>query len=225
MTTTLLAIIQPIIALLLVLGYLKIKFDIKSWTLIWQAVLLGFASLVVMFLLDLLAGYFQIDLLGSLKRSAFYSFVVVGAGAELGKFLFLRYYFLKKKSFIGPLDGIIYALILSLSFTIIALPLFSNGVFASAVGPKFLYAYTIANVAFSIFLGFFVGMGKIRKNRLIDSLTGLGTASFFHGFFYFVNLTSDNTIYILYGVGLLLIALLLLAKAVNLKPEDYPTQP
>lgn len=78
-----------------------------------------------------------------------------------------------------------------------------------------MITYPFANIAFAVVLGFFTGLGKQRKNRIVDSLTGLGAASFFHGFYFFINLTTENLIYALFGGGLAVIAALLLVKALN----------
>lgn len=219
-----LAVGQPLIILILVFIFLRSRFKFKSSKNIFLAVVLGMASVVFIFLFDLLAGSLGYDMLKNLKRTGFYSFVIVGFGAELGKFVFLRYYFLKKDSFKGPLDGVIYAVMLSLGFTLIALPLFALGVFSKPVSMQFLYTYTFANLAFAAVLGFFTGMGKFRRNRLVDSLTALGAASFFHGFYYFVNLTTDTTIFVLYSAGLSFIALLLVVKSFNVRENDAPAK-
>lgn len=204
----------------ILLLYLRYKFSIQSWKLLFQAVIFGLASVVFLITLDQITAFMGINELRSLKRTVFYSFVVVGAGSELGKFLLLRYYFLKQKTFKGPLDSIIYSILISLSFTMVALPLFMTGRFSSTMGTTFLITYPIANIAFAIVMGFFTGMGKYRQNRFIDSMTGLFAASFFHGFYYFIHLTDEYTIFALYGIGLLLISLMFLMKSTNLKDVE-----
>jgi protease PrsW len=219
-TSTLIAYLQaPLFAVLLIL-YLKVKFGIKNWKQIVKALVFGFLAVTILFLFDVIAESTGYDQLKNLKRSAFFAFVIVGFGSELGKFVLLRYVFLRLKTFRGPLDGVIYSLFISLGFTILALPLFGLGVFAKEVDTLFLFTYPLANICFAVIMGFFVGMGKHRKNRLIDSLTGLGSASFFHGFYYFANLTSDRTILLLFGIGLFLIAFLLGVKSINVKEGD-----
>jgi RsiW-degrading membrane proteinase PrsW (M82 family) len=211
---------QPLLFTAITLLFLRYRFNIQKWGNVYRAVLLGMVAVSLMMIADLVAGILGLDMLKNLKRSAFYSFVVIGSAAEIGKFVFLRYYFLKLKSFRGPLDGIIYSIILSVSFTIIALPLFVSGFFSRPVDMLFLFSYVPVNIAIATIMGFFIGMGKLRRNRLIDSLTGLGAASFFHGFYYFTTLTNDKTIFYLYGGGLVLIAMLLMVKAVNIKDEN-----
>lgn len=216
---------QPLIVLLILFALFRFRFKIRSWNLILKAIAFGALSSVLIILFDFVAQSLGYDMLKNLKRSGFYSFVIIGFGSEIGKFICLRYYFLKKKSFKGSLDGIIYAIFISLGFTIVALPLFSIGVFSKPVEMQFMFSYTLVSIAFAVILGFFTGLGKHRKNRVIDSLTAIGAASFFHGFYYFINLTDDQTIFILYSIGLFLISLLLVIKSINMKDENGAPRP
>lgn len=220
MMNILLSVMYPLALSAIFLFYLRFKFKIESWKFLFQAVFFGFVSVIFLLLLDLAAAAYGIDELRSLKRTAFYSFVVVGIGSELGKFLLLRYYFLRQKTFKGPLDSIIYSILIGLSFVVIALPLFMSGWLSHAMGQTFLITYPIASIAFAVVMGFFLGIGKFRQNRFIDSMTGLFAASFFHGFYYFINLTDEFTIFALYGAGLMLLALMFIAKATNLKDSE-----
>ncbi|MCC7317936.1 MAG: PrsW family intramembrane metalloprotease [Bacteroidales bacterium] len=220
MMNILLSVMYPLALSAIFLFYLRFKFKIESWKFLFQAVFFGFVTVIFLLLLDLAAAAYGIDELRSLKRTAFYSFVVVGIGSELGKFLLLRYYFLRQKTFKGPLDSIIYSILIGLSFVVIALPLFMSGWLSHAMGQTFLITYPIASIAFAVVMGFFLGIGKFRQNRFIDSMTGLFAASFFHGFYYFINLTDEFTIFALYGAGLMLLALMFIAKATNLKDSE-----
>ncbi len=220
MMNILLSVMYPLALSAIFLFYLRFKFKIESWKFLFQAVFFGFVTVIFLLLLDLAAAAYGIDELRSLKRTAFYSFVVVGIGSELGKFLLLRYYFLRQKTFKGPLDSIIYSILIGLSFVVIALPLFMSGWLSHAMRQTFLITYSIASIAFAVVMGFFLGIGKFRQNRFIDSMTGLFAASFFHGFYYFINLTDEFTIFALYGAGLMLLALMFIAKATNLKDSE-----
>ncbi len=218
--TTLISYFQaPILAAILIL-YLNRKFKIESNKQVLKAYGLGLLSISVLFFFDIIAEAMGYDQLKNLKRSGFYSFVIIGFGSQLGVFVVLRYLFLPLKRFKSPLDGIIYGMLIALGFSTVAVPLFDMGIFAKQPSPLLLYTLPVASLLFGVILGFFVGMGKFRKNRMIDSLTGLGAASFFMGFFYFGYLTSEKTIMILYGIGVFFIALLLLVKATNIKPDD-----
>lgn len=212
-------LLAPLLALVFFL-YIKFKFNLATSKYLYQAFLFGMVSVLVIVILDQIAAYFGYDQLKNLKRSAFYSVVVVGFGSELGKFIFLRYVFLPLKSFRSPFESVIYSVLISMGFSTIALPLYANSVFSHGVDPLFLYTFPFANIIFSIIVGFFVGMGKLRKNRLIDSATGLGSATFFHAFYYFTFLSSDKTILLFYGIGVFFIAALLAVKAINVKDSD-----
>lgn len=218
--STLLAYLQAPLLTVLFFLYLKYKFSISTMKYLLRVFAFGIGAIVVLVLFDLIIGSMGYDQLKNLKRSGFYSFVVVGFGSELGKFIVLRYFISPMKRFNGPLDGVIYGITIGLGFAAIGIPLFLAGAFSSVPGSLFIFTYPLASIVFGIIMGFFVGMGKYRKNRLIDSLTGLGAASFFHGFYYFANLTSDKTILIFYGVGIFLIALLLAVKSINVKESD-----
>ncbi|MBU1368206.1 MAG: hypothetical protein KJ754_13145 [Bacteroidetes bacterium] len=216
---TVLSFAQAPILALLVLMYLKQKFKIQTLKYLIQAFGLGLLSVLIFVLIDLAVGYFGYDTLKSLKRSVFYSFVVIGFGSQLGIFIMLRFVFLKMKRFTGPIDGILYGIMISLGFSTLAVPLFTIGMFSNVPVSLYLYTLPVAALLFSIIMGFFTGMGKYRKNRLIDSMTGLGASSFFMGFYYFAFLTKEDTILILYSIGIFIISMLLLVKAGNVKPE------
>lgn len=217
--STVLSYIQaPLLAILFVL-YIKQKFQLKTTKYLYQAYALGLLSIVIFIAISFVISLLGLDGLKSLKRSVFYSFVVIGFGSQVGIFIVLRYVFLKKRHFKGPIDGIIYAIIIALGFCTLAVPLFDAGLFARVPAPLFLYTLPWAALFFAIVMGFFTGMGKFRKNRMIDSLTGIGTTSFFMGFYYFAFLTKEDTILILFGIGIVLISALFGIKAINTKIE------
>ncbi len=217
---TLFSFLLSLFLLGLLLATLRIKYRIRSWKLIMLAIVFGLLAVIPLFLLDQFTVFYGINELISFRRTGFYSFVVVGFGSEFGKFLFLRYYFQRQKGFLDAFDGILYALIIGLSFSLVALPLFMIGWFKGHASTSYLITYPIASIAFAVIMGFFVGLGKQRENRIIDSLVGLGAASFFHGFYFFINLTNDFLIYALFGGGLLFIAALLFLKSLNRKSGE-----
>lgn len=220
---TILNYLQAPLLALLFLFYLKQKFQLKTTKYLLQAFGLGLLSVVLFVAIDFIIALLELDGLNSLKRSVFYSFVVIGFGSQLGIFVVLRYVFLKKKQFRGPLDGILYAIIISLGFSTLAVPLFQAGLFARVPPQIFIYSVPLAVMFFAIVMGFFIGMGKYRKNRMIDSVTGVSTASFFMGFYYFGFLTKEVTILILFVIGIIFISALLLVKATNVKPDGKST--
>jgi hypothetical protein len=69
-------------------------------------------------------------------------------------------------------------------------------------------------------MGFFVSISMVRQPKLIYSLAGLFTASFFHGFFVFCVLTRDYKLLSVFSFGALLIMFILLYKAIMSQGEE-----
>jgi RsiW-degrading membrane proteinase PrsW (M82 family) len=151
---------------------------------------------------------------------AFYVFVGIAFSAEFAKFLSLRLSFYRLKSFESPIEGIIYATFIGLGYSMIAVPLFAYGFIGTNLINDlnlFLFTYPLANIVFAICMGYFVGLGKIRKNVFIDKATGVFVATFFHGLFIFSFITKDERLLILTGIGFVIIAVVFISRAVKLR--------
>lgn len=74
-----------------------------------------------------------------------------------------------------------------------------------------------ANIITAIILGFFMGLGKLRRNSFIDSTTGLFAATIFQAVFEFCFIIADPTLLIVLFAGSILIAVVLVnrARAIN----------
>ncbi|MDZ7741952.1 MAG: PrsW family glutamic-type intramembrane protease [Bacteroidota bacterium] len=208
--------ISPVIAIILI-AFMNYRFQVKTNSYMIQAVIIGLISAVLVLASQFLAEAFGLDSLRNLKRTAFYTFVVIGFASELGKFIFLRYYFLPREKFSGPLDGIIYSMLIAVGFSTTATVLLGFNIIGAGVNTMYLFLFSIANIVFAIIMGFFVGLGKSRENRFIDSMTGLFAATFLHGLYAFSFITKDYRLLILFAIGSIVIVILLSAKAVNLK--------
>jgi RsiW-degrading membrane proteinase PrsW (M82 family) len=201
--------------------YLKFKFSIHSFKNIRNAVLLGAIGVLLLLLANYLIELKWGGNLRNMRRMAFYVFVIIAFSSELAKFIALRKGFFNLKSFEGPLEGIVYSVFIGLGFSTIATLLFAFGIVGADTKfndiTLFLYAYPFASFVFGVVMGFFIGMGQIRKNGLIDSTTGLFVATFFHGLFYFSFITSDKRLLIFAGIGFTVITITLILKAVYLR--------
>ena len=214
-------LISPVI-LILTFILIRYRYHPKRWNNIIKAVSSGFVAV-----LFLLATSFIMDLiwhgnLFNLRRMAFYVFVIVAFSVELGKMLPLRLYFYKKPGFKGPFESIRYSVIISLSYSMIAVVLFAFDIVGTDMikAPLlFLYTYPLANIFFGIVMGFFVGLGKMRKNLFIDESVALFITSFFHGVFYFSLISSDIRLFIVTTVGFIIIGIMLLVKSLSFKEE------
>jgi RsiW-degrading membrane proteinase PrsW (M82 family) len=156
--------------------------------------------------------------LNNMRRLAFFVFVVIAFSSELGNFIPMRFISYRLPAYKGPLEAIIYSIATGLGFSTFASVLFAYGIVGKPINDLtlFLFLYPFANIVFSIALGFFLGMGKLRKNTLIDHATGLFLATFLHGMFYFSFITSDSRLFIITIIGLIIISVTLVYRAVQL---------
>ena len=215
-------LISPIIFLSLYL-YLHYKFPTGQFKLLFKALGLGMIMALPVIFFDQFAQWINVDGAKSLRRMFLYSFVFVGFVTEFSKFIPLHGSIMKHKSFNGAPDGIIYAIAISTGLTslyAVYYYLFGTHVDGEIV---FLYALGPVNALLAVILGFFTGMGKVRKNRFIDSMTGIGAAAFFHGLFRFSLLSMINDDYLFFYLitgGILFIALILLSKSLTTPTES-----
>ncbi len=213
-------LVSPVLLILLLL-YMNFKFKVVDWKSAFTAIVLG--AVVVLFLIisDYAFEYRWHGNLKNMRRTAAYVFVGIAFASEFGKLIVLRYGFVKKDLIQDPLDGIVYSFLVGLGFSTIAAVLFSLGIIGTDKVhnlPLFLWLYPLGTLAFSIVLGYFVGMGKTRKNSFIDNSTGLFLATFFHAVFYFCFITSDIRLLMFTLFGFLFIGGALLVRSVSLKP-------
>lgn len=180
---------------------------------------LGALSIVITLVFMFIANRFGLDIFSNVRRIIFYSFVVMGIGSELGKYLLLRYKSFPKDSFNGPLDGIVYSIVISMGFAFMGNVLYFTLPYYQEV--DFLYAYTVVlgNLFFAVILGFFVGMGKSRENKFVDSMTGLFGASFFHALYNFCFITHDIRLLVFLSIGAFVIVIMLYYKAFEMNEE------
>jgi RsiW-degrading membrane proteinase PrsW (M82 family) len=212
--------ISPIIFLFLYL-YLHYKYPHGQFRLLFKALGLGLIMAIPVILLDQLAHHLRLDGALSIRRMFMYSFVFVGFVTELCKFIPLYSHVMKHKTFNGAPDGIIYTIAISTGLTTLYAIYYVY--FGLHVAGDLIYMYALGpvNALLSVVLGFFVGMGKARKNKFIDSMTGIGAAAFFHGLFRFTLLSNDHLFFYLVTGGILFIALILLRKSLTTPLDSY----
>lgn len=181
--------------------------------------ILGMFSIAIVLLFQYIAKRFGLDNFTNLRRIIFYSFVVMGLGSELGKYLILRYYSFPKPTFNGPLDSIVYSIMIAMGFAFMGNILYFTLPVYTEV--DFLYSYSVilGNVFFAVILGFFIGMGKSRENKFVDSMTGLFGASFFHALYNFCFITKDYRLLLFLSIGAFLIVIMLYYKAFEMNEE------
>lgn len=209
-------VISPVLAILLYV-YMKYRFSGGYFGLFIRSYFWGLFSSVfagIIFFVAYKLGYVELK---NLRRILFYSFFVIGFGQELGKFIILRYLMLPSKYFKTPSDGILYSLMISFgaltaynAVTLLILPTANTSI---------LISHTLVSIVYAVVMGFFVGMGNVRDNRMVDSLTGLFGAAFFHGSYEFIMQTQDRLLLWPFLVGSAIITFLLVVKSVQISDE------
>lgn len=209
-------LISPVIFLLLFL-YLRFKYPNGDFRLFFRAFIYGILLFIPVILAEFLARYLNIDGGRSLRRIVVYSFVFVAFVHEAGKFLLLHFSIMRSKLFKRTTDGIIYTAAIGLGLSTLYSPfIVFYGDQNCCLG---LYGITFGfmTVMLAVILGFFTGMGKVRNNRFIDSMTGLFAATFFHGIYRFTLQGNDMFFFAVFMGGTLLISFILMGRSLMIK--------
>ena len=210
--------ISPIIALMIYL-FLRYRFPGGSFNLLFRSFLWGMASIVLVLVVQLLAHVFHLDHLNSIRRIAFYSLVVTAFFSEFSKFFFLKVFCYPRENFKSPVDGIIYSVMIAMGFATMNSILYFLNIPNLKVNTVNLVTAGPANVIFGVMMGFFIGLGKIRKIRLIDSMTGLSAAVFFHALYSFCLLTKDYKLLAALFIGSVIIVISLVLASLKITAE------
>jgi protease PrsW len=214
----------PLLLALLILLYLKFKFREWSFGLLYKAFIWGLISIIPVILVQYLAINYDLDHLRSLRRIIFYSLVIMGFFSEISKFFFLKVIIYPDKRFLTPVDGIIFSVMVAMGFAtannllyFIDIPnLTTNTWNIVSAGP--------ANLIFGVLMGFFLGLGKLRKIRFIDSMTAITAAVFFHGLYDFCLLTKDYKLLMAFFIGSAIIVLSLCIVAIRINADARAQQ-
>lgn len=123
---------------------------------------------------------------GTITGVAIFSYAVVGFSEEASKFLGLRFYSYRQKSFDEPLDGIVYSVMVSMGFAtlenVMYVMKYAEAGQGLQVGIQRMFLSVPAHASFAVMMGYFVGKAKFNPaNSLMIMFTGLLLAIFFHG--------------------------------------------
>jgi len=149
----------------------------------------------------------------NIRRIIFYCVVVMGIGSELGKYLILRFFAYDKKEFSGPQDAIVYSIFIGLGFAFFANLSFYLYPYYGGYDFSYSFWFVLANILFSVVLGFFIGLAKTRTNGFVDSMVGLFGAAFFNAIFNFSFITGDLKLMYVFLGGAFIFAAILVYRA------------
>jgi RsiW-degrading membrane proteinase PrsW (M82 family) len=207
-------ILLPLLIAALLYGFIRYKYPNGTTQLLIVAFILGAVFALGALLIEYAASHTRLDDLKNLRRMAFYAFIVVGGAQEFFRFLVLRYYILPKQIFRTPADGIAYSVMIAMGMTTVMLIMNNKALTGAPFFSYYVYTAAVANLVFSVFMGFFVGLGKSRENRFIDSMTGLFAAVFFHGLYRFCFYTEEYQLLIVSGIAAVVIASVFVYRAI-----------
>jgi len=200
--------------------FLKSRYPQDDFQLFVKAFFWGIFMIIPVILADQAAHYLKIDGARSIRRMFAYSFVIVAFIYELSVFLPLRFSTFNRRHFKGPINGIIYTTAITLGLTSIYAIYYVYFCDQSGLSDYYFWSMGPINTLIAVILGFFTGLGKIRKNQFIDSMTGLGAATVFLGIYRFALLSSDIALFWMYLVVSLLISAALISKSSRITAES-----
>lgn len=172
--------LAPTLAIVLFILY-RDKFDREPATVLFGSFLYGVLATMPAMALEMGAGYFGLE--ETVQGTVLYVFFGVALVEEFVKFVPLRFYAFNRRSFDEPLDGIVHGVMVGLGFATLEnlLYVYEHGI-GVAIARMFLSVP--GHAAYGVILGYFLGKAKFDyRNRFRLLLTGLVTATFFHGLY------------------------------------------
>lgn len=200
--------------------YLKFRFPKDDFDLLIKSFLWGCIISVPVIIADQAAHYLILDGARSIRRMIVYSFIVVAFVTEVSKFLPVRFSLINKGRVKGPPEGIIYTVAVALGLSTLYAVYYLYFSARSGADPAYFLSIGPMNALLGIIMGFFVGLGKIRKNLFIDTMTGLLATILLHGIYRFILLSRDITLFWLFALGSVFIASILIYKSRNVVAES-----
>ena len=155
----LLAVLPPLLIAYYV--YKKDKYDKEPKNLIVKSFLFGcLAILPALFLEDI----YDQSLFPNLFLYVFFGIALIEEGV---KYFFLKNYMYKKEEFNEPMDGIVYALMISLGFATVEniFYVFDNKDTGFSVALTRMFTAIPLHAVCGIILGYFVGLAKFSSNK------------------------------------------------------------
>lgn len=145
--------------------------------------ILGCVSIIPAFFIETALQKYTNTTLGSTLISAF---IVVALTEELCKFIPLRLYSYNRRTFDEPLDGIVYAVVVSMGFATVEniLYVLSNAQYGRGyqIALMRMFLSVPAHATFGVLMGYYVGKAKFEPGkRILLMFLGLFWATFFHG--------------------------------------------
>ncbi len=222
MSLTLLALaIAPGLAISIYI-YWKDKFEKEPKLLMIRAFLLGVLSIVPAVIIEKAWQYAGFGMEGSLLKTAFYAFIVVGFTEEWCKYAFLRRFLYPKDAFNEPYDGITYSVMISMGFATLENILYVAEGGLSVAVVRMVMAVP-GHAVNAVVMGYFTGLAKFKGNRFGYLMLGLISATLLHGAYDFFLMQDEFPQLSLIGaIVALIIGIRYSRLAIKLHRENSP---
>ena len=192
--------------------YQKDKYDKEPKSLIIKSFLFGCLGIIPAIFLELFVE-------GIFTNLFLYVFIGIALVEEGVKYFFLKKYLFNKADFNEPMDGIVYAVMISLGFATvenIAYVLNNEGQEMNVALIRMFTAIPLHAVC-GVILGYFVGLAKFSNNKNILLYKGLFLATLVHALYnYFIFLGQG----LILSIIALVVAIYYSNKAINIHQEE-----
>ncbi len=205
-----LAILPPLLIAYYI--YKKDKYDVEPKKLIIKSFLFGCLAIIPAIFLEIFAeGIFT-----NLFLFVFFGIALVEEGV---KYFFLKKYLFNKTDFNEPMDGIVYAVMISLGFATVEniAYVFNNEGEEFFTAVIRMFTAIPLHAVCGVLLGYFVGLAKFSDNSKPLLYKGLFIATLVHGLYnYFIFLGEG----FIFSIIALVVAVYYSKKAINLHQQD-----
>ena len=192
--------------------YQKDKYDKEPKSLIIKSFLFGCLGIIPAIFLEIFAE-------GMFTNLFLYVFIGIAFVEEGVKYFFLKKYLFNNKEFNEPMDGIVYAVMISLGFATVEniAYVFNNQGQEINVAIIRMFTAIPLHAVCGVILGYFVGLAKFSNNRKILLYKGLFLATLVHALYnYFIFLGQGFILSII----ALVVAIYYSKKAINIHQKD-----
>jgi RsiW-degrading membrane proteinase PrsW (M82 family) len=216
--------LTPIIIIILFV-YFQDKYSREPTKTLFIAFLLGICSLIPAIIFEILYE----KLFGFTSginniTTILYAFIGVGLTEELSKFIFLKWYIYKHKNFNEPMDGVVYAVMVSMGFAAV------ENIFYVFNSDDQIYTAIVrsltavpAHASFGVIMGLYFGYARFtfKKNRFRYLLISIALASLSHGFydvFLFINCKYCPILTLVALIIIIIISLIIISRFKKISP-------
>ena len=207
----LLAILPPLLIAYYI--YQKDKYDKEPKRLIIKSFMLGCLGIIPALFLEIICNQ---SLFSNLFLYVFFGIALIEEGV---KFFFLKKYMYNEVEFNEPMDGIVYAVMISLGFATVENISYVLNNQDQEINVAIIRMFTAIplHAVCGVILGYFVGLAKFSENENFLFFKGLFLATLVHTLYNYFIFLGYNFIF---SIIALITAIYYSKKAINLHQED-----